>query len=66
VGKEFHTVGPLTQNAFADKANDNGGIESKLLLEDHSVRAGLWLSSRDARYAGVPVDLVLYVNSDSL
>jgi len=23
LGNEFHTVGPLTQNAFADKANDN-------------------------------------------
>jgi len=40
-GKEFHTVGPLTQNAFADKVNDNEGTVSKLLLEDRSVRAGL-------------------------
>jgi len=64
--KEFHTAGPLTQNAFADKANDNEGTVSKLLLEDRSVRAGLYLSSSDARYAGVPVDLVLFVNSASL
>jgi len=34
-------VGPLTQNAFADKANGNGGTVSKLLLEDRSVRDGL-------------------------
>jgi len=24
LGKEFHTIGPLTQNACADKVNDNG------------------------------------------
>jgi len=41
LGKEFHTVDPLTQNAFADKANDNGGTVSKLLLEDRNVQAGL-------------------------
>jgi len=41
LGKEFDTLGPLAQNAFADKGNDNEGTISKLLLQDRSVRAGL-------------------------
>ena len=55
LGNEFHTVGPLTQNTFADKASDNGGTVSKLLLEDRSVSAIVRLSGSDTTYEGVPV-----------
>jgi len=36
LGKEFHTIGPLTQNAFADKVNGNGETVSNTHTHTHT------------------------------
>jgi len=52
------------------RANGDFGTVSKFLFEVPNIQAGLWLSSRDARYPGVPINFIsrfgvlLYVTGD--